>query len=70
MEMACSSEMLVTVYQTTWHHIPKDKTLFLRISAVHYNVNIDVWEEREQWEDWVGKFITYLPYIQEVTWLF
>jgi hypothetical protein len=51
-------------------HPKRQDSRFLRISAVHYNVNIDGWEEIERWEDWIGKFVTYLPYIQEVTWLF
>jgi hypothetical protein len=27
MEAVCSFEMLVNLYQATWHHIPEDDTL-------------------------------------------
>jgi len=44
-EVIDSSEMLVTSYHTTWHHIPKDSNLsqlkiYLFVQFMHYAIEL------------------------------
>jgi hypothetical protein len=45
MEAKGSSKMLITIYQTTWHHIPKDGNLQRYFSAqAPYHEDMKRWQ--------------------------